>query len=276
MSETLFPHPEVRRLADENAVLREELVRLLTEAENLVQVVKPNLLAQYQALLGAWELRVLQAQFETARLRRQIELAQASLNRGVPPDLRAIERQLESDFLAWQARLREARDRILAAEMRLKHLLPPAEDREFKALYRTLVKKLHPDVNPPLTGDQRRLWLRVQAAHAAGDLPELRALALLAEKSGPVPPPTKSLDQLRLDQQTLQRQIAELLRRIETIQSQPPFTLRPQLADEAWVAQRRQELEAQIQQVEAQRQALAAHWQRILIGTWHGPLPGNN
>lgn len=122
-------HPEVQRLVDENDLLREELTGLLAEAEQLVQLVKPNLLAMYQTRIGAWELRLLRAQWETARARREIELIQASLNRGLKPDLREIEGLLDLEFLSWQERVREAAERIHAAEQRLKQLLHQFERR---------------------------------------------------------------------------------------------------------------------------------------------------
>ena len=269
-------HPEAQRSAEENDLLREELANLLTEAEDLVKIIKPHLLALYQTKIGGWELRSLQAQLEMARLKRKIELVQAALNRGERPDLNVIEGQLELDFLAWQSRLKEAVERIQAAEARMKKLLSPGDDRELKMLYYALVKKLHPDLNPKLTDDQKRLWLRVQSAYEAGDLAEMRALSLLAEKFASVPPPAKSLDKLRQDRQTLESQIVELLKRIEQIESQPPLTLRKDLADETWVAARRTEIEQQIAKLQAQGNALAAHLQGLLTSNDHGHTFGKN
>lgn len=277
MSDTpIQVHPEMQRLANENDLLREELTGLLTEADQLIHVVKPNLLAMYQTRIGAWELRLLRAQWETARARREVEMIQAGFNRGQKPNLREIEGLLDLEFLGWQERVREAAERIQAAEHRLKHPLPPAEDRELKKLYYALVKRLHPDVNPCLTDDQQRLWRRAQEAYAAGDLHELRALALLAEKSRTVAPAARSLDRLRQEQAALARQIAEMLKRIQNIQAAPPFSLRPQLEDDAWLARRRQELEIQIEQLQAQRNALAAHRQQLLSGGMHGTTFGQN
>ncbi len=112
MSAPLVLHPEIQQITDENALLREELASLLTEAEDLIHTVKPNLLALYQTKIGVWELRLLQAQFTVARVRRQIELAQASINRGERPDLIAIECALEVEFLEWVTKLEEAAQRI--------------------------------------------------------------------------------------------------------------------------------------------------------------------
>jgi len=166
-------HPEAQRLACENDLLREELTALLTQVDTLLGTAKPNLLALYQTKIGLWEMRLLQAQCETARQRRKLELDQASINRGVPPAPSEIEATLELEFLAWQQKLREAAERVQTAEQRLKHLLSPTEDRELKKRYHALVRRLHPDVNPNLTDEQRRLWHRVQAAYEAGDFTEL-------------------------------------------------------------------------------------------------------
>ncbi|MCX6908723.1 MAG: J domain-containing protein [Verrucomicrobia bacterium] len=258
-------HPDIQRLTEENDLLREELTRLLTEADDLVNITKPHLLAQYQSKVGGWELKRLKAQCEAARLKRQIELVQAALNRGARPDLVAIERQLEKEFVEWQAKVAEAARQVAAAENYLKHLMSPEDDREFRKLYYALVKKLHPDPNPNLTENRKRLWHRVQSAYESGDLVELRALALLVEKEGPVAAAPGSLEKLQRDQATLQKQINEMLKRIERIESQPPLTLRKQLADEAWVAARRREMEEQTAAFQAQGVALAGQL-RILLG----------
>ena len=98
MSGKLSLHPDIQRLTEENDLLREELTRLLAEADDLVTITKPHLLAQYQSKVGVWELKRLKSQCEAARLKRQIELVQAALNRGGKPDVVGIERQLEKEF----------------------------------------------------------------------------------------------------------------------------------------------------------------------------------
>ena len=268
-NQTLVLHPEIQRLIEENDLLREEFASLLTEAEHLLHTVKPNLLALYQTKIGAWELRLLQAQFKVARLRRQIELAQAYLNRGERPDLAAIECAIETEFQAWITKLEDAARRLQDAEKRLKQLLSPEDDREIKKLYYAIVKRLHPDVNPNVTADQRRLWLRAQAAYEHGDLPELRALALLVERNAPVPP-AKSLDNLRRDQKILEEQIAAALATLERIESQPPFTLQPQLEDEPWLSTRRKEIDEQTATLRQQGEALKNHWEKLLGDTGYG------
>ena len=268
-NQTLVLHPEIQQLTEENDLLREEFASLLTEVEHLLHTVKPNLLALYQTKIGVWELRLLQAQFKVARLRRQIELAQAYINRGERPDLAAIECTIETEFLVWVTKLEEASRRLQDAENRLKHLLSPEDDRELKKIYYAIVKRLHPDVNSNVTADQRRLWFRAQAAYEHGDLSELRALALLVERNAPVPP-AKSLDNLRRDQKILEEQIATALETVERIESQPPFTLQNKLEDESWLAARRKEIDEQTVTLHQQGDALKNHWDKLLGDTGYG------
>lgn len=274
--QTLGPHPAVARLQEQNALLREELVHLLTEAHDLVHTVKPNLLALYQTRIGVWELKQFWTQCQAARLRRRLEMIQGALNRGQWPDLQAIDALLEAEFEAWTTKLRLEGQRIAAAECRLRHLLTDEQDHDLKKLYYGLVKKLHPDLNPALTEDQKRFWLRVQDAYEAADLEELRALLILADRS-PVPATqANSLDRLTTEQQTLDHQIQRLLQEIESMQHSPPLTLRAQLTDPIWVAQRCGEIRVEIDRFEKRCAALQAQITLLTGGDSDDQRPGQN
>lgn len=269
-------HPEYRTLADENALLREELAHLLTEEHDLVHITKPHLLALYQQKIGACELRHLEARIAAAWARRRLELVQAAVNQGRRPNLQEIEGLLELEFLAWRQQVMEAAERLTAAEYRLSHLLSAGEDRELRALYYQLVKQLHPDLNPVPDEHHHRLWRRVQAAYEHSDIQELRALALLAEQANPSVPEQRALELLRQHREILEAQITALLQRIEAIERQPPFHLRAQLADETWLMERQKELATQTAQCEAQRLALEAHLQGLLRSLSDGQIFGAN
>jgi curved DNA-binding protein CbpA len=150
------------------------------------------------------------------------------------------------------------------------------EDRELKKVYYALVKKLHPDVNPTLSDGQRRLWTRVQAAYELSDLAELKALALLAHEPASELPPLVTIETLRRDQEVLREQIETILKRLEQWEGQPPFTLRAQLEDEAWLAQRREEIETRIAQLDAQRASLEAQLRTLFPDESHGTIFGLN
>lgn len=263
-TENLDLHPEILRLTEENSLLREEVVHLLTEAHDLIDTVKPNLLALYQTKIGVWELKQFKLQCDAARLKRKVELIQACLNQGHWPDLPAIELQLEEEFRAWEHKLRLEADRIAAAEERLMHLLSPEDDHKLKKLYYGLVKKLHPDLNPDLTEHQRRLWLRVQSAYESGDLDELRALTLLVTRTVLPVSTASSLERLTNEQRTLEERIQRLLKEIEAIENRPPLTMRSELSDDDWVCSRCETTQAAITELQQRCATLTSHIQTLL------------
>lgn len=257
------PHPEILRLQSENGLLRGELAKLLTEADELIQVQKPHLLALYQTKLGRWEMESLAAQIEYGRLKRRLELAQAAINRGEVPDPVDINLRLDHEFADWQRRLGEAATALAAAEDRMRSLLPAAEAAALRQLYHDLVKRLHPDANPGLTAGQRQLWHRVQAAFRAADLEELRALALLVETPAGTVQPTTG-ETLAGENARLRERIAAVLKQMADLQAAPPFTLRQQLADEAWLAARRGALDDEAAELRARAVALRRQLQSLL------------
>lgn len=260
--------------ADERDRLREELARRLTVEHELIDIVRPHLLARYQEKIGAWELRRLEAQTAARRARRKVELARAALNRGAVPDWAEIENVLEGEFLRWQQVVREAAARLAAAGRYLANLLGPEEDRELKRLYHALVKALHPDLHPERGDASSDLWHRGQEAYARRDLGALRALILLAaDRDEPMPDEAGSL---RRDCEVLALQIAAVERRIREIEQAPPFTWRSQLDDDAWIAERRAALDSEIGEFEQ----LAAGFERTLAEIekllTNGQSPHNN
>lgn len=250
-------HPEIQRLTEANTGLRATLALLLTEAHDLVHTLRPNLLALYQTKLGAWELEHLKAQFRVARLKRLIELVQADLNRGGKPDIRQIEAQVQEEQVLWEKKIQEAAANLQQAEQRLAHLLPVAQSAELKKLYHQLVKQLHPDLHPDQPAGDRLLWHQVRDAYEAGDLEKLRALALLLRDS---PPPAETgpdaLEKLQTEHALLEQRIAGQEARLREIESQPPFTLREDLENEAWIAMKRTTLETGTEALQARAAVL--------------------
>ncbi len=260
--------PEVERLQRECDTLRDEVARLLAEAHDLVCVGKPNLLAIYQTKLGAWELKRLHLQCEIARLKRKLTLIQACVNLGQPVHEIEVEGQLDLEFLEWRTRVAEAVAAFDEAKRRLDHPLEPGPAQELRKLYRMFVKKLHPDLRPDLTENERQLWYRVQEAYDRADVEELQALALVhpsPEGDGP-----NTLEQLVTERASLQDQVTRLLAEIAAIESQPPFTLRKKLIDPEWLDAARKALDEECALLEAQRAGLKAHVDNALAVAQNG------
>lgn len=252
-------HPEIQRFLDLNAALRAELADLLTEAHDLTHTVRPNLLAIYQTKLGAWELAKLKAQFRVARLKRTIELVQASLNHGGKPDMAQIEAQVREEQALWEVKLKVAAAKLQSAEQRLAHLLSHEHNTELKKLYYQLVKQLHPDLHPEQDHAMRQLWQQVQDAYDAGDLEKLRALSLLLHDPKPSQDTPDALEKLQKDHDALEKRVLELEQKIAEIEAQPPFTLRADLESEVWITMRRTAIEKETEPLQAQAVALEEH-----------------
>ncbi len=264
MSDELELHPETQQLLEEIALLRDELAERLAELHSLQHTVRPNLLALFHSKLGPWELALLKAQCEAARLKRKAELVQAALNRGQSPDLVAIDGALDAEFLQWQQRMKEAAEQIESAQFRLSNLLCPAEASELKKLYYSLVKKLHPDMNSGLSSETAGLWNQVVAAYEAGDLRKLKALSLLAATAEPLVA-ASGIAALKAEHQKLGQHVLAALKQLAEIQAQPPFSLRRQWEDEARLASRRAELEALTAAASQHALALEKHLNALLI-----------
>lgn len=262
MDEEITVSPQVQSLQKECEKLRNEVARLLAETYDLIHLVKPNLVALYQTKLGAWELKRLQLQCAVARLKRKLSLIQASLNRGKKVHETEMEGQLDLEFLDWKTRVAEAVAALDLAKERLNHPVAEEEAREIRDLYRAFVKKLHPDLRPDLSEEERDLWHRVQDAYDRADLEELRALTLVQPTLNGFPP--NAIDQLTMTRDTLAEHIARLKGEIIVIESKSPFTLQKQLADDDWIQARRKAIDQECVLLEEQRSALSMHVEKAL------------
>jgi hypothetical protein len=268
-------HPDIQRLQREIAVLREELVERLAELHDLEHILKPNLLAIFQTKLGPWELQLLEARSEEARLKRKCELIQSAMNRGNPPDLPGIEKALDHEFLTWKQRISETAQKIESARFRLTHLLSREDDLLLKKLFHALAKKLHPDVNPNLSPEQHSLWLRVLQAYEHSDLEKLQALDLAQTDptNNQVGQGTNALD---AERERLVARLRAILEKVAEVKKQPPFSMRAHLEDDAWVESRRAELEAALAVVRGNVAGFLKHLEFLLTVYGTGQKPGLN
>ncbi len=255
---SIIPSREVQSLSRECGILRDEVARLLAEAYDLVHVVKPNLFAFYQTKLGAWELKRLRLQCDVGRLKRKISLIQERINRAETVHRLELEGQLDLEFLDWQTRVAEAVAELDSAKSRLANPIGEEEAQELRNTYRALVKRLHPDLHEDLTDQERQLWHRVQEAYDHSDLNELRALALIQPGSTRADAPN-TIEQLVAERDALKSHVVRLLAQLAAIESQAPFTMRKQLADNEWIEQMRGSIDEECVLLEAQRAELETH-----------------
>lgn len=241
---------------------------MLAEAHDLINVVKPNLVAIYQTKLGAWELKRLRLECDIGRLKRKISMIQASINRGERVHGAELEGQLDLEFLDWRTRVAEAVAALDAAKQRMDHSMTPEAAQELRNLYRAFVKRLHPDLRPNLTEQERQLWHRAQEAYDRADIEELRALALIDPRTASQR--STALEDLVRERDALSEHTKRLIGELADVEAQPPFTLRKQLTDDAWIAATREAIDKECAVLDQQRTELENHARQTLAAAQNG------
>ena len=112
----------------------------------------------------AYELRC-----EILRLKRKIELIQSRINRREAIDMDSIELELDELFYEYQEELNRRMHQVTDSwERKGQERLSKDNLKEFKSLYRSIVKALHPDLNPGRSENQDKLFYRAVEAYENG------------------------------------------------------------------------------------------------------------
>lgn len=246
-----IPHPEWNEMLQKRDALESQIAAVLTDLHSLADS-KEIVIGHYAAAFATRLIRLHEAEIESARLKREIELVQAAFNSGREVDYEQIQATLEAEFAEWQARIVEEIDDLTHHWGMLECVLDPEKTRKLRERYRMLARRLHPDLNPEQSPAQAELWHRVTAAYAAQDLDELDALEILTRDADSTPVPD-SMEALRATLKKLRDQLDVLLVRFGKHRKEWPFDQLPLLEDPAAVAARQAELDERIAAVEVVR-----------------------
>ena len=244
--------PEFQQLKETVERLKTELSMLMLERDELRYVVCKNIEMSYCLKLGALEYKAFELQCTALRLKRKIDMIQARINRQEKVDVTCVEKMLDEEFAAYQKLLEEQVQRMNDAIERGKAEFLTAEDnRELKKLYRKIVKKLHPDVNPEVTEAQVRLLENAIEAYKSGDLNTLRIIGEMVGDSDPADFSQNAMRALLEEKKRIENLIRVIQNEIEEIKATYPYTLKAIVEDPEKEQERRKELEDIIAQYEA-------------------------
>lgn len=241
-------------LQDKVASLQQELLDLVGEHDHLLYVICLNIENDYMLKMGYLEVKAFELQLTFSRMRREISMIQACINRGEAVQPAVIQERLESEFASFQAKLTNQLNQLDCALGRGQaDCLSEEEMKELKQLYRQLVKAWHPDMNPNLGPEYAQLFERAVQAYRSGDLVTMRILAVI--QGGQDPEVNREETDSLLYWQTklveTEDLIANYRERMATIRQSYPYLYLEILEDAERLRERQEEYKELIQQYEA-------------------------
>jgi len=231
-------------------ILRKEFLDLFTTHKNMVENESPILSSLYLQKLGYLQLELLQIETEVARLKMKMKMIQAAINRDEKPDLSSIERMVNDQMRDYYAKIEAQAIELDNAKELLSNLVPAEEMNKLKEVFRILCKRLHPDLNPDQSEEEKDLFIRVKAAYDLNQLSELQKILLYLESNKKDKDAPFSAEGKREQICHLEGNIESLKIKIEHLKQSFPFTVGKLIFEEEYIQQRQSEIKLQIKKSE--------------------------
>ncbi len=201
---------------------------------------------EYVRVFGDLILKVFEKKIECIRKKKTIEYCQIFINRGEVIDQAALQEHLQKELEAYEEQLKKMiQDNESAKQVTL---VPEANLLKIKKIYRRLVKKIHPDMNPALKENDElaSLWQRLIIAYNCNDLKEMEETEVLV---------TAVLDRLGMDTEDcvipdIKEKIAEIEAEIEKIIETDPYQYKYLLGDPELVREKKDDLKKELNEYE--------------------------
>lgn len=242
--------PDFVKLKEEVEKLQTEMSMLISEKSELVLMECKNIEAAYMLEVGYLEYQAYELHCTVLRLKRKIEIIQAKKNRQekIFPD--KIEEQLDIEFKEYKERLNEQLGKLNEAlERAERDILTKESFQELKKLYRAIVKKLHPDLHPNMSEEQKNMFLNAVRAYDNGDLKMMRFIHGIVEGMEVYDFDKSGMDALQEEKERLTEMLVLARNEINEIKSQYPYILKELLEDEDKIAAQKISLEKDIEEL---------------------------
>lgn len=242
---------ETKILKAQAEMLRKEYAELYEQRNYMLQYEEAKLSSLYLALIGQESFQLFCLNGEYAQLLQRIKLAQAYFNRNELPNWESIEKQVHEAFMDYQHKVEQEAARLSEAKEFFKSNFLSTEDvLQVKNVYKLLVKKLHPDLNPNQTEEDAELFLKTQAAYSLSDLTALNEILLYL--NGTIGTAPEVADDISAFVQKLTTMIGDIKQKIEKLNQTFPYSFREKLYDDEWVAAEQSKLKKQIEELKTE------------------------
>jgi hypothetical protein len=260
----IFSHPRIAELRRRRREALERLKQCALNLHRLQESVLPELLDRYDALFREREIALQRATLLAAEIKRREELFRLKLERGerlTEEMITVVHAIVDREFERVKQRQREALD--MSAQERERNAAERAQrrnDGDFAKLYRSIVKKLHPDAASSDAAQPRneQFWHAAQEAYRERNFSALQSIHDIVceledeENNDKTPDDARwrhyesAEAYLAAEVQRLESRLRNEERKLRDIYNNPPYSLRELMQSPAWVESERAALQSQI------------------------------
>ncbi|MFR8927717.1 MULTISPECIES: J domain-containing protein [Peptoniphilaceae] len=240
----IIEFPDDKKSRERIKELKRTLENLVFERDNLKYVICENIKTAYMLTFGSLEYRLYKSYCKYLRLKRKRDMIQAKKNRQEKIKMDLIEMKLDEEFCDYKKKLEEKTQEINDAIKRSKAEVLSDEDAKLlKKCYKSIVKKLHPDINPNVTDAEKELFYNATEAYKNGDLASLQIIYDIVCSSDDIEDKALSGKSLGDEVKRLEDLVDQIQRDIDLIKYMPPYTWRIYVKDKKKKSEKLSQLE---------------------------------
>ena len=229
----IIEFPDDKKARERIKELKETLESLVFERDNIKLVVCENIKTKYLLTFGSLEYRIYEIYCKYLRLKRKRDMIQAKKNRQEKIKMEVIEDKLDEEFADYKRKLDEKIGEINEALSRAKcEVLSEEDTKHLKKLYKNIVKRLHPDINPSVTDAEKELFYHATEAYKDGDLSSLQIIYDIVCAGDDIEGGNLSSKSLSDEVKRLEELVGQIQEDINLIKSTPPYVWKTYVEDE--------------------------------------------
>ena len=232
----IIEFPDDKRARERIQELKKTLESLVFERDNLKFVVCENIKTAYMLSFGSLEYRLYKAYCKYLRLKRKRDMIQAKKNRQEKIKMEVIDKKVDEINHA----LERSKAEVLSEE----------DAKLLKKLYKNIVKRLHPDINPLVTDGEKELFYNATEAYKDGDLASLQIIYDIVCSGDDKDGGDLTGKSLEDEVKRLEDLVEQVQRDIDLIRSTPPYSLSIYVEDEKKKAEKLRDLEKDLKSFE--------------------------
>ncbi len=204
------------------------------------------LMSEYIRVFGEKITAIFKLKIACIEKKKTLSYYLVYLNRGESVDANKVQELIKLEMVEYQKHLN---DMIKQNELcKSMERIPESEALKIKQIYRSIAKKLHPDINPITNQDEQllELWQRNVTAYQCNDLKELEEIEVLVDMA------LAAHGQNKITQYIpdISTKIEELKNEIEKIKSTDPYQYKYLLNDIHLVREKNTELSNELKEYE--------------------------